>query len=99
MQRNGTMTVEGSDEIAGRPVIAVRWNSTGSPARYWVDAGTGLILRAETYGGSGPGDVFEETKATRITYEQRLPPETFAFQPLPGAKFVAYDAWQGSAPK
>jgi outer membrane lipoprotein-sorting protein len=99
MQRYGTVTVEGADEIAGRPVIAIRWDSTGNPARYWVDAGTGLILGAETYGGDGPGGVFEETKVTRITYDQTLTPETFAFQPLAGAKFVTYDEWMGPAPK
>jgi outer membrane lipoprotein-sorting protein len=99
MQRKGTVTIEGPGEVSGRPAIVIHWDGQGSPARYWVDEATGLILRAESYGGDGPNGVFEETTVTRISYGQLLPSATFAFQPLPGAKFVDYDTWQGSAPK
>jgi sigma-E factor negative regulatory protein RseB len=57
--RNYSLSVVGSDEVAGRPADVVAARTPGSPttapdaARFWFDRESGLVLRREVYDARG----------------------------------------------
>jgi len=104
MQREGKVTVVGTDEVAGRKTISIMWENADadgaviSKAQYWVDSRTGMILKAIVYGGVNGEEIFEETTFTSVSYDGPVSAKLFAFQPAPNAKRVSLDEFMNGQP-
>jgi hypothetical protein len=62
--------------LAGREAIAFDWtNANGQrEARLWLDTQTGIILRAQIYGGSDYQTLIDESLITSLALERSEPP-------------------------
>ncbi len=100
MQRQGTIRIEGTDQIASHDTIVILWSHEengrlSGKARYWVDTYTGLILKVQAFGGKSWDDIAEETTITSITYNEELSNDIFTFQPMPGSQPVSLNEYLG----
>lgn len=102
MQRRGQLKVMGSGKIAARNAVIIAWagsDENGLPtgkATFWVDAYTGVILKARVYGGDTWNDIAEETTIGHIVFDEAIKPESFSFTPAPGVEFSSFDEFYGS---
>lgn len=87
-QRGGIYRSVGESEWAGRPALVLEYSrEPGGPVidRFWVDAQTGVILRALNFSKPGGAALGSEISASAIVYD--LPLDEALFQlgaPLPG---------------
>lgn len=101
MQRQGKLEVIGADKVSSREAVIIAWVGfdengllTGK-ATFWVDAYTGIIIKAQVYGGDSWDDIAEETTIVNIVFDKEVDPKTFAFTPssdfeyLPLEKFYS----------
>lgn len=92
LTNGATVTMSGSDIVAGRPVYVVDVGAapcpTGVPAadgprRYWLDKQTLFILKADQYTSDDHSKLARSIEVTSITYNQPL--DASLFEPPPGA--------------
>jgi hypothetical protein len=81
-QRGGVYAAEGEETVAGRAAIYAAWSwENQMRERLWIDAQTGVILRADSYGketnGGGP---VSTVVVNDIRYDAALPDALFALQ-------------------
>jgi LysM repeat protein len=66
------------EKVAGREAIVVDWfNQAGQrPARLWLDAITGVVLRQQEFGGPGFETLVADTIVSEILYDLEIPRDT-----------------------
>jgi len=95
IQRKGTVTLIGTEIVANRDTIIISWNGVdenGFPtgkAKYWIDAQTGMILKAQVFGGESWDSISEETTFTEINIDKVISPDSFEFQSEQGYQAVS----------
>lgn len=80
---------EGADTVDGHPThvlgLVPRSPSPYEEARVWIDRKLGLIRRVEI---REENDSVREVELSALELEPSLPPETFRFDPPPGAQVI-----------
>jgi hypothetical protein len=100
-QRSGNYTLLGKDKILSRSVYILEYelkNELGeltSKAQYWVDAETGIILKALSFGGTNMDEMIAEITITSIYFTPSLDAKTFTFDPQ-GLEKISPDEYYSS---
>jgi len=98
-QGPGEYTLLGKDTLLGRPVYHLQYRHSdpqGNPiarAEYWVDAQTGIILKAVQYGGPDMQSIVEETTITAITLDDAPDTGVFRYQSAPDFKEISPEVY------
>lgn len=84
---NGSETVQilGTEELAGRQAIIL--SRMPKNHLYWVDATTGVILRAQYFGEADTWQV--QYEAQNISFDTKMPASIFQFVPSKNAQMVS----------
>ena len=80
VQRGGEYRLVGVENFAGREALLLEYYRPPSEAvidRMWVDAATGVVLRAINFGKPGGGQINSEYYVTAIQFEPEFPEGTF----------------------
>lgn len=80
-----SVEIVGEEEVAGRTAIVI--SRMPKNHLYWVDAQTGIILRAQYIGESDSWQV--QFEAQSITYDTKIPASVFQFAPAGDSKKVS----------
>ena len=94
IQRQGKFGVLGVETISSRVAVIITWVGfdenglqTGK-ATFWVDSYTGIILKAQVYGGDSWDDIAEETTIVNIVFDSGIEPTTFVFTPFSDYEYL-----------
>jgi DNA-binding CsgD family transcriptional regulator/outer membrane lipoprotein-sorting protein len=98
LTNGATVTMAGSDVVAGRPVYVVDVGAapcpTGvpwvdGPRRYWLDKQTLFILKSEQYMSDDHEKLAASSEVTSISYNAKL--DASLFEPPPGAAVTSFN--------
>lgn len=105
MQRpNGKIEVIGEEQIANRNTVVLDYRRVDSQGglinknRFWIDADTGIILKAVSYGGDSWDDIYEETTVVNISMNLPVDEDRFRFRPPATMKLVTPQDYYGVKP-
>ena len=93
-QRMGEYAIVGQEAFAGREAIVVEWSREPGVVidRFWVDAGTGILLRWLNFSKPGGGALNSEMVVTSLLLDAPMPAQAFFFGlPWPGEFYSGVD--------
>lgn len=102
-QQTGDWVIEGEDTVANRATLIVSVSYTdnqGQPAgqaRYWVDAQTGVILKAQQW-VPGYAGLYQETVVSEIVYDGALSANAFSVEPPGSGRLVSQEEFEAGQP-
>ena len=99
-QGTGEYTLLGKETLLNRPVYLLQYRNVAPDGRlatksqYWVDAKTGIILKAVDFGGEDMQTIVQETTITALVLNENLNAETFRYRPAaPDFKLLSPDIY------